>query len=500
MKNKLTALILCVALLSSVFCILSSSASAIDGGVAATAPSAVPSSSMQEQEELASKVNMTELEKVLRKGFSSCKKKIDISKFKLDVKYIDAVAEFIRDEMYDMFHVNTETMQFYYYTDTNRMVEVEVEYIFTAKQQQEGLQKCKNAVEKLVRGIKGNSKLSEVEKALLLHDRLALYCEYDYANFIADKSKYNVYTIYGVFVDRVAVCQGYSVAYKMLLNEVGIDSYVVNSVKLDHAWNIVYIGGKPYHVDVTWDDAVWDMNGRVNHDNFLRSNAGIVESGHTANDYDTPAKYSTYENMYWKDYTSAFTLVGNEIYYVEQTAGSKTAKIRRLSDNAVIADVSFAWPAENYGTGYTWNDNYTRLATDGTYLYYNSPDSIYRLDVKTKKSTKIYTPNLSYYYAYHIFGFNYDNGFLIYDIEDTPDFDAYTLVDNKFAYVVVSKGDVNGNGKIDAQDYALAKRHCLKTLTLNPEQITRGDINGNGKIDASEYSLIKRHCLGTYTI
>ena len=61
-------------------------------------------------------------------------------------------------------------------------------------------------------------------------------------------------------------------------------------------------------------------------------------------------------------------------------------------------------------------------------------------------------------------------------------------------------GDVNGNGKIDAADYAMAKRAFLKTYVVSAEQLMRADINGNGKIDASEYAMIKRHFLGTYTI
>ncbi|MBQ3229660.1 MAG: leucine-rich repeat protein [Clostridia bacterium] len=62
------------------------------------------------------------------------------------------------------------------------------------------------------------------------------------------------------------------------------------------------------------------------------------------------------------------------------------------------------------------------------------------------------------------------------------------------------KGDVNGNGVVDAKDYALAKRHCLKTYTLSDEMLMRADINGNGTLEASEYALIKRHVLGTYVI
>ena len=62
------------------------------------------------------------------------------------------------------------------------------------------------------------------------------------------------------------------------------------------------------------------------------------------------------------------------------------------------------------------------------------------------------------------------------------------------------KGDVNGNGRVDANDYALAKRHCLKTYTLSDEMLMRADLNGNGKLETSEYAMIKRHVLGTFVI
>lgn len=61
-------------------------------------------------------------------------------------------------------------------------------------------------------------------------------------------------------------------------------------------------------------------------------------------------------------------------------------------------------------------------------------------------------------------------------------------------------GDVNGNGRIDASDYAMCKRAYLRTYTLNDDQFARADINGNKKLDAAEYAMIKRHCLKTYVI
>lgn len=61
-------------------------------------------------------------------------------------------------------------------------------------------------------------------------------------------------------------------------------------------------------------------------------------------------------------------------------------------------------------------------------------------------------------------------------------------------------GDINGDGKINATDYVLLKRHCLKTFRLTEEQCLRGDINGDGKVNAVDYVLLKRVCLGTYKL
>lgn len=59
-------------------------------------------------------------------------------------------------------------------------------------------------------------------------------------------------------------------------------------------------------------------------------------------------------------------------------------------------------------------------------------------------------------------------------------------------------GDVNGNGKIDPQDYAMTKRAYLGTYELTPEQMERADVDGNGKITPKDYAMIKRAYLGTY--
>lgn len=124
------------------------------------------------------------------------------------------------------------------------------------------------------------SGMSQVEMALSLHDYLVLHCAYDWN--VANRkgaSSYNVYTAYGALMEGNAVCQGYAMAYNLLLNKVGIKTDYVTSVIPNqgrHGWSLVKIEDTWYHVDVTWDDPMpfntgHDLPGYCRHDYFLVS-------------------------------------------------------------------------------------------------------------------------------------------------------------------------------------------------------------------------------------
>lgn len=57
------------------------------------------------------------------------------------------------------------------------------------------------------------------------------------------------------------------------------------------------------------------------------------------------------------------------------------------------------------------------------------------------------------------------------------------------------KGDVNGDGKIDARDYAMCKRIVLKTYKPTPEEFWAADINDDGKVSVLDYMRLKRMVL-----
>lgn len=57
---------------------------------------------------------------------------------------------------------------------------------------------------------------------------------------------------YGALIEKSAVCDGYAEAFSLLANAAGYQTIVVYSST--HAWNMVYLQGHWYHIDVTWMD------------------------------------------------------------------------------------------------------------------------------------------------------------------------------------------------------------------------------------------------------
>lgn len=149
-----------------------------------------------------------------------------------------------------------------------------------------------------------DSGMTPMEKALVLHDYLVVNCAYNWAVATTGNDGGNkvVYSAYGALVNGDAVCQGYALAYKYLLNRAGIQAILISSNALNHAWNLVELNGKWYHVDVTWDDPVPDFSGQCSHENFLRSHDGIVATGHGKNGIDWRPSQDCSDDSYASGY------------------------------------------------------------------------------------------------------------------------------------------------------------------------------------------------------
>lgn len=144
-----------------------------------------------------------------------------------------------------------------------------------------------------------------VTKALQLHDHIVTVCDYDMEAKNRHDQSPLARTAYSVLVRHLAVCEGYAMAYRYLLNKVGIRSEEVLSAKMNHCWNYVHIDGNWYHVDVTWDDPVYvgkNSGGTpILHDYFLLSDAAMRAKEHDAWDVRglPSATDTTYDDRKW---------------------------------------------------------------------------------------------------------------------------------------------------------------------------------------------------------
>lgn len=117
-----------------------------------------------------------------------------------------------------------------------------------------------------------NRKVNEIEESYLknednklklqyiIHDYILSNTTYDYDNYVNGSVPKIAYNAYGALVEGVAVCEGYSKAAKLLMNLANIESGIIISPEMNHAWNYVNIDGSYYHMDITWDDSVPEKN------------------------------------------------------------------------------------------------------------------------------------------------------------------------------------------------------------------------------------------------
>lgn len=93
-----------------------------------------------------------------------------------------------------------------------------------------------------------NTKSTDYEKELYVHDTLANILEYDENN----DSNLNTYD---AIVNKKAICDGYTKLFQIIMTRLNIPTYyVMGNAKGNHSWNLVELDDGFYNIDLTWDD------------------------------------------------------------------------------------------------------------------------------------------------------------------------------------------------------------------------------------------------------
>lgn len=234
-----------------------------------------------------------------------------------------------------------------------------------------------------------NAGENEEQKALLLHDYMVTRYEYDYDRLKNETIPRQSFRSCGMLLDEIGVCQSYAYLYEYVLDHCGMECYFVSSEEMAHAWNIVKIDGKYYHVDLTWNDPTnYDRIGFVRHEYFLLSDAAIKgkEVPHTGWDRtDLVCDDTTYDNVYWKDVDAAICIQDGYAYYIDGMAIKK----RNLSTGETQKLRTFdVWRV--YGSAGYYSKVFSGLFIWKGELYYNTETQIRKMSLNGDTDTLVY--------------------------------------------------------------------------------------------------------------
>ena len=222
---------------------------------------------------------------------------------------------------------------------------------------------------------------SDFEKARILHDYLMDNCEYDDDAVGHYDERPEAYSAYGALVNKLAVCDGYAKAYRMLCERAGLECLRV--LNRDHAWNLVKVDSEWFHVDCTFDDKSSDdplEMQRRSYEFFLLSDEAIKVYGHHHTFFcqeveQLPEASSRFDSCGWKrELGSSFyhgtAFKDGAAYYCRGDIEGVTELVRWTPEGeAVLAQGSMAEDSE------MWD-----MAEFNGEIYYTMGRSVYKLN------------------------------------------------------------------------------------------------------------------------
>lgn len=319
-----------------------------------------------------SDINTVSLEEYLIKESVTCPESINISQYQIPLELVEE--ELVPFLYYDeLFYINAFSVTVD--EESNMVSEIYFNYILTPSKVKEAWNIINNEVENYKLGIK--PEWSELEKVLYTNNFLCQNCEY--ANNIIDTS----HTLYGAFVDKKPVCDGYSHAFRYLLKQVGIDVSIATSTSMNHAWNLVKIDNEYYHIDVTWNDSYYNAQkgvGKTAYEFFLASDTSFMSERKTAHSgwvADVKATSTKFDvNIPWQNQTNYLIYKDNYWYYIDNKLNTYNFNLFKIN----LREESI----ENITVKENTTEDYIFVApgftTDGTNLYFSTEYKIYKMD------------------------------------------------------------------------------------------------------------------------
>ncbi len=319
---------------------------------------------------------------------------------------------------------------------------------------------CIKEMDRIIR--KMDDSFSRADKLLFIHDYFVQNFSYQLKDTKTDDTSTDDTNadMYRFFKYGCGVCQAYTLAYKGILNRLGIENTVAISDVGNHIWNVAKLeDGSYYHIDCTQDDplfeAKYDLPGFVSHTLFLLSDGKMLEQGGShINWYTIPYYQSTvtcnntrFDDAEWRNTIGAFSLVGDKWYAITPTLPTN---VYSFSKGTLENKTS-----ENEYDSNCISDYYSPrgVVQIGNLIYFSDVYKVVCYDVLNNRFDVVLTTDEQLYGCFYA-----GQGQLGYYFKD------YFQQSMPTSTFDLNVGDINRDGSISAEDLT-----CMVSIILEKE-------------------------------
>lgn len=364
---------------------------------------------------------------------------------------------------------------------------LKVDYLLGRNLYEESIDEFVEETNKLITGIYHNS---DESKALAIYNRLISHCEYDYSK---DSINTLSNTAYGAIVNGKANQRGLTLAYKHLLDAVGVSSQI--SQNDDYIWNVVNVNGQEYNSDIGKAVKCSTDGGATSYNYFLVSDSSPWLDDKYKDDIDC---VSSLYNSFFVGSNSLVIRNRMTTYY------ELNGIIYMSTDGGAIATVN---DAETWPTG----KSYCRIAMFNDDLYYTTPYSVIKYDTINRKYEEIFTLKGSMTTSPEplaIYGLTIDDGAVRVNIASDANLGGSLITVGKVDMDTCKKvfaisnwyesidDDVNNDGDVNILDATCIQRYLCCFEGNTPYNLINADVNKDGCISIIDATCVQLEIAG----
>ena len=365
--------------------------------------------------------NLSELEEQLYLGYKEMAKTIYIHSYSATYNDLSAAIDNVLNNRPDTFYVskvkNCSIASDGYVTTVTPV------YLFTEEEVAAAKVSIDNSVNALIGDL--DSSMTDVQKVLLLHDRMILDIAYNDEGIDNDTLTENDYTIYGAFVNKKGICEAYAKAFKYCADLLGIENEIIPFSKMNHMWNQVKIDGNWYNVDVTNDEtASSGLFSHVGHGHVLFSDTAASSKGYITGYATKGATDTTYDSgAFWHNSLAAVFMAGDVLAYSLKNGMICTYDFETNTSTTIVSLTSSdRWKMPN--SDFSYAVYFIRPIYYNGYIYYNMPKAICTIRPDGTGKSIIYTYSVD---DRQIFGLGYNNGTPSFTVRNGPYLEGHII-------------------------------------------------------------------------